>query len=49
MSKAIGPYQDNTCLYFVAWTSSQGDYYERWFHTFTAANRWLAEMQADHP
>ena len=46
---SIGPYLDANGMYYVSWTSSRGDYWERWFLMFTVANRWLAEMQADHP
>jgi hypothetical protein len=49
MSKAVGPYQDGTGLYFVSWTSRQGEYYERWYHTYTVASRWLADIQVEHP
>ena len=44
-----GPYLDGNGMYYVAWCSSQGEMWERWFHTRTIAQQWLAEKQEMHP
>lgn len=49
MSKEVGPYLDRNGMYYVSWTSNAGEFWERWFHTLTIANKWLAEMKAYHP
>jgi hypothetical protein len=46
---SIGPYLQANGMYYVCWTSSAGKIWERWFHTEAVAERWLAEMQAEHP
>jgi hypothetical protein len=49
MSTSTGPILQANGMYYVTYTSSANVFYERWFHTYTMAVRWLQEITEDYP